>query len=92
MDNRQTEKSMPDKWVDYIKKHIYKGFWAELRPLINKTDDINGNSKMAEIVLSLARKNGHQRHFENAVKLRYPDKPVCTWKWRLMLTGFMLTR
>lgn len=56
MGNRQTEKSMPDKWVDYIKKHIYKEFWAELRTLISKIDDINSNSKAAEIVLLLARK------------------------------------
>lgn len=57
MDNRQTEKSMPDKWVDYIKKNIYKDFQVEWRPLINKINYINGNSKMAEIVLSLASKN-----------------------------------
>lgn len=50
MDNRQTEKSMPDKWVDYIKKNIYKDFQVEWRPLINKINYINGNSKMAEIV------------------------------------------
>lgn len=56
MDNKQTEKSMPDKWGDYIKKNIYKEFRVELKPLINKIDCINGNFKMAEI-LSLARKN-----------------------------------